>query len=199
MYRGVTTHSHSKLMFIALPEPDVRRVWDVFLVAANLNSPSKHWETQQISQSYNLINMWYFCFIFCFIISRWPRWTMLVVMVTMHRYTKGNFLCKKVEGSLQYAWTSKDIHTLGHTLLLSAHCRFIGFFQVVEWITDFILAAYHCIYITCGGICQRPDAPRICIIYGDVKALMTFSCVTLCKLWAQLWTVRWLCETAWLL
>lgn len=137
--------------------------------------------------------MWYFCFIFCFVISRWPCRTMLVVMVTMHRYTKGNFRCKKVEGSLQYAWSSKDIHTLGHMLLSSAQCRFIGFFQVVDWITDLILAAYQCIYITCGGICQWPDAPRICLIYADVKALLTFSCVTLCKLWAQLWTVRWLC------
>lgn len=187
------------LLHIALPEPDVHRVWEAFLGAANLNGTSEHWQTQQISQSSVLINMWYFCFIFCFVISRWPRWTMLVVMVTMHRYTKGNFHCKKLEGSLQYAWSRKDIHKLGHTLLSFAWCRFIVFFQVVEWITDLILAAYQCIYITCGGICQWPDAPRICIIYADVKALIIFSCVTLCKLWAQLWTVRWLCETAWLL
>lgn len=33
-------------MFIALPGPDVRRAWDAFLVAANLNGTSENWETQ---------------------------------------------------------------------------------------------------------------------------------------------------------
>lgn len=57
------------LLHIALPEPDVHRVWEAFLGAANLNGTSEHWQTQQISQSSVLINV---IFLLHFLLRNFP-------------------------------------------------------------------------------------------------------------------------------
>lgn len=151
------------------------------------------------------------CLTVRFVIYHWPHWTTLVVIATLHRYTKGNFLSTIWKGwkvvyimhAPTHTLTHKHAHWQTHSLipthshncsgnapLSSAPYCLAGLFVSVGWIIN-IFRASLCIHVSCKcifGIVYSSLWPGLTIYSHNTSDMKTLT-VWLCQF-------MWHCERA---
>lgn len=179
-------------MFIALPEPDVHWAWEAFLGAANLNGTTEHWQTR-----FNK----HVIFLLHFLLRNFPLTALDNVgchgnnaqvhqrQFSLQKARRQSSICMKQQRHPQ-------IRTHASVICLVSFYWFLSSCRMNHRLDPCSLPVY--LYYMWWDLpvtwCTQ-DMHYLCWRKGTYN----FSCVTLCKLWAQLWTVRWLCETVWLL